>query len=1370
MTLAFDLMGHSLSSGYTLIEASAGTGKTYSITWLVARLLLERELDVAELLIVTFTIAATEELDHRIRGHLTQLLADWPRAMNGEGLEEVDESRLSGELKTLFDSLTLPQRREAPARLQRALDRFDLAQISTIHGFCNQLLKDYASEAGVELGPVQTHVTPLLEEISEDYRSLILSSSSPDALRLMTALSKELKHQSEDLVKVAYHLESGGWASVLSDPLLLPVSDQVNANPHLRELARASLSGRLPPPPQLFEDELPLGDREEDPQVAEQSDEARGEAEAGGLFKGMMLRAAQPMVEPEDVIAAWDHIGSLFKYALSLRLIPALTREDLRESLRAALAEMNEHAAWKGGGGQAQQEVGWVAIDQVLDAIQAGRSVNTVVIALYKDLSYLSTSGIVGALNKAKKKQNSEFFEFTHPLSEVIDDLVGLMAEVTSGMRGWFRWGFATYAQRELPARKQAEGWLSTNDLIHFTHQALLRPDGLFLERAQARFSAALIDEFQDTDPIQWGIFDTIFTSGRGVITYLIGDPKQSIYRFRGADLNAYLAVREAVPLERIFTMSRNFRSDPRVLDTLNQHFDPRTEEFKPDQWGDVPAGSASVGEGFFMDERVPYVHVDGGRSNRMTSVSALRWRYFDLDLVTKRDEVLAEYVAEDVCLFLSAGHLIGSGADAHAVTLDDIGILTKTNHFATLVAGALARRGIASTINHDASVFKTPAAAQLERFLRAMLLPEDEGVLRAALANGLLAMDARDVRERADELKLVFTHLHSVWLTRGLSAALQRLLHHPQLSVVVRGLSQADGARDLSQMLHAAERVQARVTSMGMTPELSLQWLRDRRLEVGGETEEEDRVRPHVDSEAVKVVTVHRSKGLEYPVLFCPDLWLVKKARDDDVRVIESEVSGGLRTLDLRLEKGEARGHAHQQLMDAERREERRLLYVALTRAVHHCSLYLSVSKSGFAQSPLFRMFMGAVPLPTGSVKRDRLHQICLQRGSERFLNAGGQVVFELETRAPQCTAYEGAASVEAPLTAHLPSDPTRSAWRISSFTSLSQIAQAKSLSLVSLEEEPELDEVTIGRVVAPLVYQGPLPPLLQMSGSARFGQCLHALLQRLDFETCDQEKLEHLSAVTLRSWGFDDHHAAQVSAGIWLAIHTPLATSPPRDGGFAWSSMPLAQETLSEWRLRDLPRLHRRDEVQFELPLSPECPLNADLLNRILRLDPACRLLPQLPSDYQLQGMLRGSIDLLFRAESSARSKYYMIDYKTHWLGDENGSHLGHYHPDALHSVMSEHLYLLQSHLYQVVLFRLLRERMGKLSHYASHFGGVYFLFLRGMAGPESLIRSEGINQGCAGVYLHHPPAMVTELLSIALEDPREAERRLNHSLRGS
>ncbi|MAD61734.1 MAG: hypothetical protein CMH49_09550, partial [Myxococcales bacterium] len=1069
-------------------------------------------------------------------------------------------------------------------------------------------------------------------------------------------------------------------------------------------------------------------------------------------------------LEPSHVVEAWSYIGELFDYTINIRLIPALQKDDLRTSLKKELSEINTQIKWNSGGGEGLQTIGWEAIDLILGLIHKGRSTTSTILALNKDLSFLSTMGIVGKMNK-RAKVNKPYLDFSHPLSDILNDLSVIIDEAMVAMRTWFRWGFVVYAQKELTRRKQLEGWVSTNDLVRLTHAALHRPDGLFLEQVRKRFGAALIDEFQDTDPMQWGIFSKFLDPAQSrSITYLIGDPKQSIYRFRGADLNAYLAVKLGIKADRAFTMSRNFRSDPRLLDALNQHFDPRQDMHQLNYGEVVLAGTPSDGEGFFLDEQVPYVHVDGGRDNRAKDFPALRWRYFELDLVKTRDETLAEYVAEDLCQFLTKGYSIGKEGHERQVGLADIGILTRTNLFAMQISVALAKRGIASTIRGDDDVFKTSAVGQLERLVRAMLLPEDEGVLRSALAVELLGFDAWDVQTYSEPLKEVFTELHGIWVNQGFAAAFHSLLHDPNLQVIERALLLSDGARDLSRMIHAAERIQAREGSFKLSPELTLQWLRERRLDSDVEPTEEDQVRPHIDTEAVEVVTVHRSKGLEYGVLFCPDLWVVGGGRKSEIRITEPENPGEARSLDLRLDTSEALQSIEKQIAEANEREERRLLYVALTRAVHHCSIYLSVPSKNFHLSPLYSMIMGTAPQPQSKPKRAEYDYLVSERGMQRYINTQSELKFDIERQAPRFTIWRGSSDESKPLAVHHHQVQLDEDWRMSSFSSLAQLAEAKRERLFILEELPELDEATHGKVKAPMVYSGKQAPLMDLSGSARFGQCIHALLEKLDFYQCHEEDVEHLTEVVLNAWGFDKSYANRIAQGIMLALSTPLASAQPNPEAGRWALNEWTKYELSQFSLYHLARTHRRDEVQFQLPLSAQHSISAELLNRILRLDPACQGLPSLPNELKLKGFFKGSIDLMFRVSQHGQDRYYIADYKTHWLGDEGGSQLGHYHPQALQEIMNLHYYHLQSHLYQVALHRLLQQKLGQAYQAERHLGGSYYLFLRGMAGQVSRIKTKHSDQGSAGVYFHRPVYTVTELLSLALSDPNAAEHKLS------
>jgi len=1379
---AFDLMGHQLEDGLTLVEASAGTGKTYSITWLVTRLILERGLEVDELLVVTFTVAATEEMRSRIRGHIADCLARWAeveragaRLRAGASLTQLEaagELAAPKELLVIYGRLDQAAREEAAKRLQRALDRFEEAQISTIHGFCSAALKDHATDEDVDAGRVQTHLLPLFDEVIDDYRALVFTQSSLQSLRLMESLKVSLNlDRSKSLMPVIRKLETGGWARVLCDPLALPerpVETIPLFPPSAGEGAEAA-QGQASPAEQDISDTEERSVTQRLKRLIDHPDE----------------------IEAYDVIAAWSEVALSFTHELIKGPLSTLTSSAQHESLAEQLQEMNAQAKWNAKAGPAAQEAAWGALAQLKSKLKAAREgafspsrvllpdedlppeadLLGTLIALKKELGALSRSQLVGGLSKSAKKQNAPFYDFTHPLAVALDELTSSLERAADMMRAWFRVGFVRYCQRELPARKLAQGVISTDDLIHLTREALAREGSKMRSSLQRRYRAALLDEFQDTDPSQWEVFSLVFGEAHAPV-YLIGDPKQSIYRFRGADLNAYLAVKAMTPAHRRFTMSRNFRSDPRLLNVLNQLFDPRHSRFTPAHLQIAPAGTQSEGEAFFGDERIPYIHVDGGRPNRVKGAPALLIKYLPNELKVKADGDLPDRVAADICAYLRSGAQIwpkGAAEGApRAVRVSDIGVLTRTNRRANLIARALARRGIPSNVRNDDSVFKTHSALELERLLRGVLMPHDEDALRAALSVDALALTAQEVSVNAAAGREVFTELHAIWQERGLAASFQRLLYHPDLKLVERILMQPSGAQTLTHLNHLVELLQSYASAMRLSPELTLQWLRERRLEEGVEVQEGDKVRPHIDGEAVEVVTIHRSKGLEYPILYCPDLWCQTNESQegkDYVTVLEPELAGEPRSLDLRLLDDSppepTRVQALSEVKGSLQREYLRLLYVALTRPLHQLHIYFALPARGFYPHPVLELLAGPALELTKKPTRDGLQMALLDALPDRVSTSEGEVSWEVLEEHIETRAWVDPEAHERPLTAHQAVNTSQAAWRASSFSALSRVVREAQQQRFTLEEQPEVDEEAQSLALAPVPYHGPLPPLLRLPSfarSARFGQCVHALLERLDFASCSPDSLKRSCQDALLSWGLPKAWRDELAEGVWAALHTPLS-----GGG----------EGLC---LRGISRAARRDEVSFEIAVNPDRPVSAQLLNEILSFDPASAQLPPFPDDFSLSGYLKGSIDLMFRhpkrATEDGLGRYLIVDYKTNWLGEGSGEEavtsLAHYHPASLERVMREHVYLLQSHIYLLALHRLLKARLGARYDYDRHCGGSLYLYLRGMAGEASVLpASEGREPLVAGVYAHRPPKVVLELLDLAFEDAERAQGLLNETI---
>ncbi len=1291
----FDVLKHKIQPGFTLVEASAGTGKTYSITWLVVRLLLD-EIEISEILLTTFTVAATEELKQRIRSHLSSVLAIWFE--KDQWIDEIRELYLQCNQKqnpliTALSEEDIDLNADFWVKgeqlLRRGLGKIEEATIATIHGFCTSMLKDYTIESAVETGKIESNLNPLYEEIIEDYRSYILTTASLDALRIFNQFQKALQANTDELKNIISYLQKGGWHAIWLDdyPMdIVQVSDLASLN------------------------------------------------------------------HPEKLVEIWDQVSVSLYENIKLKVLFHLKDQQAIAQFKMLGQRMEQEAEWKNNVGPASRISSWQALDEVVKGTSDAEMFQ-LVIAHYEKLQKLSTTEFVGSLSKSHKKKNQAFFEFTHSISEGLNDLVGIVESHQKSMRVYFRNIFVHYGKAELEQRKKQKNIMGMDDLILLTHQAIFREDGLFKEALQSRFKAGLIDEFQDTDPMQWGIFKSIFEKEHQIL-YLIGDPKQSIYRFRGADLNAYLAVKKQIKADRCFTMSRNFRSDPNILSVFNRLFD-RNQLHRP-------AGTASMGMGFFLDPYVPYIQIDAGKKNRYAG-KAVKFVHFAQNESFK-SESMPEFIAGEVRKFLDAGHTIGEGDKKRAVTMSDIGILSRSNKNANLISQELYKRGIPSTVKSTESVFKTSTAKAFENLLRGMLMPADEGAFKAALSIPFFNYTADQIKKASESQKYIFIELHQIWMSQGIAAAIHALLYHPKLQIIPKILRQFQGAQQLTHLMHLAERLQAKALEDQISPELTLNWLREKRLEEIDEADALDQVRPHLDEAAVEVVTVHKSKGLEYPILFCPDLWTAKSTQKPTIRVLDPDREGDGKILDLRLEEDSSiqplKSEAQEKLDIADNKEARRLLYVALTRAVHHCCIYLHFTKKDL---PLYDLIRGE------EEKRITSNEINLHL--KEILEKWDQdpnisVEYHHHLGIADTEMLKKGSLGEKALAVHPHPMPTQKEFVKSSFSALAHLLkQEKDF----LDEDPvEEQSLQINHLIAqiPQIQREQLNaqqvlfdqvPLAEQLGfhPLEFGRMIHLLLEKIDYQKTDEFTLRLKIEGILEREGITEpfKKSKQLYQMIFHVLTTPLGK--------------LAQNL----KLMSLDKRHRQNEFLFEIQIAKDEIITADQLNHLFLNHCENDLVfsseqrnrfALFPKDFQLTGLLKGFIDLLFKHPESGQ--YFVVDFKSNLLNQlspqdqKNKLHqLINYHPLALREVVIDRLYFLQALIYTLALYRLLKHSHAlKTDHpveIRQKLGGVLFLFTRGMMGDKSRLSDDSV----CGVFEYQPPVSLLLAMDLLFSSPK-------------
>jgi exodeoxyribonuclease V beta subunit len=913
----------------------------------------------------------------------------------------------------------------------------------------------------------------------------------------------------------------------------------------------------------------------------------------------------------------------------------------------------------------------------------------------------------------------------------------------------------AESARDELRRRKEQARVQSFDDLLQRLAEALRGPGGDTLaEIIRRRFRAALIDEFQDTDPVQYEIFRRVYL-GSAAVLFLIGDPKQAIYAFRGADVFAYIrAKHDTGGWPR--TLGTNRRSDPSLIRGVNALFGRLRCPFVFDAIPFLPAdaapnasdclGGAAAGQ--------PPLQILFVRRTGQERGGAINKAWGE------REGTAA--VAADIARFLGAGATIG----ARRVEPGDIAVLCRTNKQASLMQQALRELGVPSVLQGDASVFEAPEAEEMERVLCALADPGDPRAIRAALGTTLLGQSAHDLatlehdEQRWDEWVRQFQELHEQWTQRSFVAAFRALLDAQR--VPQRLLGFLDGERRLTNVLHLMELLHTAGTQERRGPQALVLWLHQMRSDAGARAElagEAAQIRLESDAAAVKLTTIHKSKGLQYPIVYCPYLWdgiLLHKNDEKTLRFHDSTDD-----YRLKLDIGSSDHAVH--LTAAEREvfaENVRLLYVALTRAQHRCTVVWGAFRSGEDSA------LGYV-----------LHQPSGASGDLRALTKARIASFvrsrddtgmradlaALATLAPESIAvadlslervgrYAAPTEGMAALQCRAVTRELRRTWRVSSFSALASSAGPISPPAEEGLDHDATEEIAPTAEPALPVLDQSLVMLHDFPAGARAGQLIHEVLEGFDFQAVEPGVLRDAVTAALARFGFEDKWAEVLCRALAVIVATPLNAGAP------------------SLRLRDIARERRLNELEFLFPIAGQKTADsrqsrvegategvrddAVLLTRErLAAVFAQHATAPVPADYAarvrslgfapLTGFLKGFIDLVFEHEG----RWYVVDYKSNRLGP----HPDDYGQAQVIAAMVEHHYFLQYHLYVVALHRYLTRRLPEYN-YDRHFGGVYYLFLRGMA-PEY--------DGGNGVFFDRPSRQLIENLSGALAGHAEGSR---------
>ncbi|MCP4575604.1 MAG: exodeoxyribonuclease V subunit beta [Deltaproteobacteria bacterium] len=1180
----FDLIDSPLK-GTNLIEASAGTGKTYAITGLFLRLILEKNLSANEILVVTFTEAATEELKDRIRTRLRDAIAAFS---TGEGKDEF----LNALVRKIYDHTS------ALDRLDEAVRIFDEAGIYTIHGFCRKMLHENAFESGNLFDT----------ELVTDQESL----------------KKEIV---EDFWRMHFYRAS---------PLFVNYAVRNNTNPD----TLLSLFGN-----KLAGPELKIIPELETPDTSHEERQ----------FKKAF----------SEVSGAWPSAKAAVEQILATD--KGLNRNQYRKNNVPGWIRSMDYFTVSGGN------------DPVL----------------FDGFQKFCSGELETSMKKNCTAPDHPFFYLCEVLRDRSEDLEKVFEKRLLGLKIKLFY----FLQDALKQRKQKKNIQFFDDLLLNLYQALEGKGRKALSRnIREKFKAALIDEFQDTDPIQYAIFKKVFHVPNSIL-FLIGDPKQAIYGFRGADIFAYMDA--STHAETKYTLKENWRSEPGLISAVNAIFENAPLPFVYDE---IPFHRIAP-----PAEKTTHELLKTGDGS---SESPLQIWFLDAAKKTGTEKainkpaaraMISQAVASEISRLLVLGTEHKATVGERPLRENDIAVLVRENAEAHMIQEALSELNIPSVLYTTENLFASHEAREMEQVLAGIARPNNERLLRVSLATDMLGVTGDQIdlliedENQWEKWLVKFREFHRLWDAHGFmrmfkSMALEQEIS-PRLMTLENGERRSTNLLHLSEVLHRAA-VERKLGITGL-----VKWLSEKR-NGGQKGDEEHQLRLESDEKAVKLVTIHRSKGLEYPVVFCPFSWGGSRSRDKKGPHLFHDISDNMRsTLDL----GSEQTALHLRLAEKEMLAENlRLLYVALTRAKNRCYFVWGRFNQADTSAPAYLFhqpdsddrdnIVNATSKNFMSL-RDKDILAGLEKAGEK---AQGNIRLS-EMPDEKGRAYASLSEKEIKLGCREFKGKIDPQFRISSFSSLVSTHPVRA-ETADRDESGEPDGHD-QKDLEELLRQEEPSGIFSFPKGARAGTFMHDIFEHLDFTETDASHMNGLVETKLAEYGFESTWKEIVCEMIINVLSVHL------------------EHDQRDFTLSHIPNKNRINELGFYFPLKSISP---GKLKRIFEKAGKTESLRDFPEhmgrlDFSfVSGFMKGFMDMVFQFQK----KFYLVDWKSNFLG----SSIAYYDQHALDCAMKEDFYILQYHIYSAALNQYLQVRLPEYS-YDEHFGGVYYIFLRGIdpdAGP--------------------------------------------------
>jgi exodeoxyribonuclease V beta subunit len=1171
--------------GVRLIEASAGTGKTYTITSLYLRLIIGHQcnaLSPENILVVTFTRAATEELRDRIRGRLKQALTDFNNIHSNDPVIELIRSQLDQE-----------QFQSAKQRLKDALQLMDLAAIYTIHGFAQKLLRQYAVEANV----------------SGDFELII--------------------NEADILIQAVQDVWRSSIYPLKGETLSL-IINQWNAPEALLKQTRNLLYRNV---------DFHLG-------------ETTGDFETAANNYNMAKDALQEQ---------WQDNGESFINEIK-------NNKDLNGTFGKGIGTKISN----------------------LESFFAGQKVTA------KDLLTALNSFTRTGLSKSVKKNGEPV---THSLSDYFQK-VGDYHEPYHKAKDYElrRWRISLTKQikQRLMILKERKLIVATDDLLTNLNHALENHDDTQLaDPIRKQYPVAMVDEFQDTDAAQYGLFRKLYvdTSNEqeSLALFMIGDPKQAIYKFRGADIFTYIKAKNEVT--KGYNLDTNYRSTEGMVTAVNTIF---TQHNKP----------------FIYDNDIPFIRVkakddaDRLKINEQEQKSIF-WKYINTDQKEISSasilvQELAQDCAEQIAVLLNTSDqgdavLVSSENQSKKLKAKDIAVLVRSGRQAQIVKNALTQRGVGCVYVGQDNVFESAEAQGLLMLLQAVH-GLSERKFRNAIAHPIWQLSLAELQQCFDneekweqQLEQLYS-AHNIWVKQGIMPMIMHWLHQRQLPQA--WLTNTDGERMLTNMMHLAELLQETTSDVQGMQGLMTWFDQQVTGSLLGDGDQKQ-LRLESDSNLVQIVTVHKSKGLEYPIVFLPYCWNGTESKDEifydqDADQLKCDLVGDFKP--ARIQEGLA--------------EEVRLFYVGLTRAATAC--YVSI--------PTLPVVKGSHLLNKSIMDSALKYVLFGDLGKSEvpniwdYLTGLDSNVFSIEPVLDSVTIINQT-TIETELSARKYTGRIKRDWQLSSFSSLVRHHHAPHSVRFNLDDDSANSKSDNMSDTA----ENLIEDQFSFPKGAHAGNFLHTLLEEVDFtclpEDMDQQILDKLIIELLIRFGIEEKWLTVTKQWLTVMLTAPLSHS---DSGH--SDLSLTKLTA------DLKQV----EMEFYFPISKLSSMDFNrLLNQYSVLDCAVN-----DVDFRtIKGMMKGFIDLTF----CWNDQYFILDYKSNHLGHD----FSDYEHAKLELAMADHRYDIQLVLYTLALHRLLRLRLSNYD-YDQHIGGGYYLFLRGLNLDNNL-----------GQFFHKPERVLIEAL---------------------